>query len=105
MHFELVSALLVVEKHNQLLMKNHNARPVGSQVVLEAHAIILRNDSKCDAPNPGGPLTIHQPAENLYVSYHKTHTLVKMATWAPASILIKHAPNCIPIVQELFYYS
>ncbi|XP_020243607.1 uncharacterized protein LOC109821865 [Asparagus officinalis] len=28
----------IVEKHNQLLMNNHNARPVGSQVVLEAHA-------------------------------------------------------------------
>ena len=28
----------------------------------------------CDAPKPGGPLTTHQPAENLYISYHETHT-------------------------------
>ena len=27
-------------------MKNHNARPVGSQAVPEAHAIINRNDSR-----------------------------------------------------------
>ncbi|XP_020242971.1 uncharacterized protein LOC109821192 [Asparagus officinalis] len=37
-HSELISTLLVAEKHNQLLMRNHNARPVGSQVVPEAHA-------------------------------------------------------------------
>ena len=28
----------------------------------------------CDAPNPGGPLTTRQPAENLCVSYHETLT-------------------------------
>ena len=28
----------------------------------------------CDAPNPGCPLTTSQPTENLYVSYHETHT-------------------------------
>ena len=28
----------------------------------------------CDAPNPGCPLTTHQPAENLYVSCYETHT-------------------------------
>ena len=27
-----------------------------------------------DAPKPGGLLTTRQPAENLYVSYHETHT-------------------------------
>ncbi|XP_020266707.1 uncharacterized protein LOC109842213 [Asparagus officinalis] len=36
-HSELISALLVAKKHNQLLMRNHNARPVGSQAVPEAH--------------------------------------------------------------------
>ncbi|XP_057793333.1 uncharacterized protein LOC131009953 [Salvia miltiorrhiza] len=41
-HSELISALLVAEKHNQLLMRNHNARPVGSQVVPEAHATTYR---------------------------------------------------------------
>ena len=28
----------------------------------------------CDAPNLGCPLTTYQLAENLYVSYHETHT-------------------------------
>ena len=28
----------------------------------------------CDAPKPGGPLTTRQPAENLYISDHETHT-------------------------------
>ena len=45
-HFELISALLVAEKHNQLLMKNHNERSIGSQAVLEGHAIIHRNESR-----------------------------------------------------------
>ena len=31
-------------------------------------------DGTCDAPNPGCPLTTHQPTENLYISYHETHT-------------------------------
>ena len=31
-------------------------------------------DNYCDAPNPGGPLTTRQPAKNLYISYHETHT-------------------------------
>ncbi|XP_019178315.1 PREDICTED: uncharacterized protein LOC109173529 [Ipomoea nil] len=38
-HVELISALLVAEKHNQLLMRNHNARSVGSAPVLEAHHV------------------------------------------------------------------
>ena len=45
-HSKLISALLVVEKHNQLLMKNHYARPVGSQAMPETHAIIHINDSR-----------------------------------------------------------
>ena len=28
----------------------------------------------CDAPNLGVPLTTRQPVENLYFSYHETHT-------------------------------
>ena len=31
-------------------------------------------EMKCDAPKPEGPLTTCQPAENLFVSYHETHT-------------------------------
>ena len=31
-------------------------------------------DGYCDAPKPGCPLTTRQPAENLCVSYHETHT-------------------------------
>ena len=51
-----------------------------SHVELAAGAIssILRDSDlkkvDCDASNPGGPLTTRQPVENLYVSYHETHT-------------------------------
>ena len=43
----------------------------------------------CDAPKPKGPLTTRQPAENLNVSYHETHTRVKMASLAHKPILTK----------------
>ena len=33
-----------------------------------------KKGGKCDAPNPGCPLTTRQPAEILYVSYRETHT-------------------------------
>ncbi|XP_020263837.1 uncharacterized protein LOC109839738 [Asparagus officinalis] len=46
-HSELISALLVAEKHNQLLMRNHNARPVGSLAVPEAHATNQSNTHRC----------------------------------------------------------
>lgn len=36
---ELISVLLVAEKQNELLMKNHSARSIGSMAVPEAHAI------------------------------------------------------------------
>ncbi|XP_031125137.1 uncharacterized protein LOC116027575 [Ipomoea triloba] len=39
-HSELISALLVAEKHNQLLMKNHNARSVGSALVPDVRNIL-----------------------------------------------------------------
>ena len=34
----------------------------------------IEGDFKCDAPNPGCPLTTRQLAEILFVSYHETHT-------------------------------
>ena len=34
----------------------------------------LTEGGRCDAPNPGCPLTTHQRAEILYVSYRETHT-------------------------------
>ena len=45
-HFELISALLVAKKHNQLLMKNHNTRPIGSQAMPEGHVIVHINDTR-----------------------------------------------------------
>ena len=52
-------------------------------------AIAQAGIAGCDAPKPGGPLTTSQPPENLYVSYHETHTRVKMASWAHKPILTK----------------
>ena len=37
----------------------------------EAQAALI---PRCEAPKPEDPLTTRQPAENLYVSYHMTHT-------------------------------
>jgi hypothetical protein len=36
---ELIFVMLVAEKQNELLMKNHSARSTGTMVVPEAHAI------------------------------------------------------------------
>ena len=44
----------------------------------------------CDAPKPGCPLTTHQPAENLHVSRHETHTCVKRPNRARISIQHKY---------------
>ncbi|XP_031112041.1 uncharacterized protein LOC116016012 [Ipomoea triloba] len=38
-HSELISALLVAEKHNQLLMRNHKARPAGAAPIPEIHNV------------------------------------------------------------------
>ena len=38
------------------------------------HIVAFLHCICCDAPKPRGPLTTRQPAENLYVSYHETHT-------------------------------
>ena len=35
--------------------------------------LAMTENEECDAPNPGGPLTTHQPAETC-VSCHETHT-------------------------------
>ena len=40
---ELVSCLLVAEQNNELLMKNHQARPVGSSPIPEANAMTLND--------------------------------------------------------------
>lgn len=56
-HLELITVLLVVEKHNKLLMKNHNARPTGTQGAPKAYIIQNRidNDGK-GKYHRGGPL-------------------------------------------------
>ncbi|XP_019178652.1 PREDICTED: uncharacterized protein LOC109173801 [Ipomoea nil] len=45
-HSDLIFALLVAEKHKQLLMKNHNARPAGSAPAPEAHHIAQGSNSR-----------------------------------------------------------
>ncbi|CAM8947413.1 unnamed protein product [Rhodiola kirilowii] len=36
---ELIACLLIVEKHNELLIKNHQARSIGSKAFPEANAV------------------------------------------------------------------
>ncbi|XP_015166156.1 uncharacterized protein [Solanum tuberosum] len=40
---EMISCLLVTEQHNDLLMKNHEARPAGSALLPEAHGVEAHN--------------------------------------------------------------
>ena len=40
---ELIACLLVAEKNNELLLKNHQSRPTGSIPLLEANATIQVN--------------------------------------------------------------
>ena len=55
--------IMILEEYVLKLLIEHNYR-------------LLEKDGgkNCDAPKPGGPLTTRQPVENLYVSYHETHT-------------------------------
>ncbi|XP_031090881.1 uncharacterized protein LOC115995874 [Ipomoea triloba] len=64
-HSELISALLVAEKHNQLLMRNHNARPAGTAPIPEIHNVAQsdnnrrgrgrgRGRGRCRGPKRGG---------------------------------------------------
>ncbi|XP_019163584.1 PREDICTED: uncharacterized protein LOC109159927 [Ipomoea nil] len=59
MHSELITDLLVAEKHRQLLMHNHNARPTGVAPVPEAHTVAqhsnnLRGRGQGRGPKRGG---------------------------------------------------
>ena len=45
-HSELISVLLVAEKHNQLLMQNHSSRSTGSAPMPEANSAQQRNNNK-----------------------------------------------------------
>ena len=43
---DLISILLIAEKQNQLLMRNHQARPTGSHATPEAYAIHSRSQKR-----------------------------------------------------------
>ena len=38
-YFELISCLLIVEQNNELLMRNHQSRPIGSEPFPKVNAI------------------------------------------------------------------
>ncbi|XP_015162149.1 uncharacterized protein [Solanum tuberosum] len=50
---ELISCLLVAEQHNDLLMKNHEARPTGSAPLPEAHGVEAHGQSEIRQNNQG----------------------------------------------------
>ncbi|WP_216668075.1 hypothetical protein, partial [Proteus mirabilis] len=43
---ELISALLVAERNNELLIKNHQSRPTGSKAFPEANAATVKNPGR-----------------------------------------------------------
>ena len=53
---ELITVLLIAEKNNELLMRNHNMRPTGSAAVPEANAV--------DKGFPEGNTYMNKPRRN-----------------------------------------
>ncbi|XP_021735694.1 uncharacterized protein LOC110702299 [Chenopodium quinoa] len=51
---ELISTLLVAEKNNDLLLKNHNLRPTGSQAFNETNAVESSNPPETNVAHRGG---------------------------------------------------
>ncbi|KFK33862.1 hypothetical protein AALP_AA5G069700 [Arabis alpina] len=49
---ELIVALTIAEKNNQLLIKNHNARPVRTKAIPEVNVMVVKNPEKTDVQNP-----------------------------------------------------
>ena len=69
---------------------------------------LKKNYSICDALIPGCPVDHRQPAENLRVSYHETHTRIKMATSDPYIHTHQNIINYIfivfmPVLQNYLY--
>lgn len=44
-HSELITVLLVAKKHNEFLMKNRYARPIGTHGAPKAHIVQIRIDN------------------------------------------------------------
>ncbi|CAN6688728.1 unnamed protein product [Malus baccata var. baccata] len=57
---DLISVLLLAEKQNQLLMKNHQARPTGATVVPEAHYSTNQHPKRQKRRGKGGQKPSHQ---------------------------------------------
>ncbi|XP_021754923.1 uncharacterized protein LOC110720225 [Chenopodium quinoa] len=51
---ELISTLLVAEKNNDLLLKNHNLRPTGSQAFNETNVVESSNPPETNVAHRGG---------------------------------------------------
>ncbi|CAN6716765.1 unnamed protein product [Malus baccata var. baccata] len=57
---DLISVLLLAEKQNQLLMKNHQARPTGATVVPEAHYSTNQHPTHQKRRGRGGQKSSHK---------------------------------------------
>ncbi|CAN6718819.1 unnamed protein product [Malus baccata var. baccata] len=57
---DLISVLLLAEKQNQLLMKNHQARPTGATDVPEAHYSTNQHPKRQKRRDKGGQKPSHQ---------------------------------------------
>ncbi|KAM1926869.1 hypothetical protein ACFX13_033987 [Malus domestica] len=57
---DLISVLLLAEKQNQLLMKNHQARPTGATAVPEAHYSTNQHPKRQKRRGKGGQKPSHQ---------------------------------------------
>ncbi|XP_019224417.1 PREDICTED: uncharacterized protein LOC109206101 [Nicotiana attenuata] len=70
---ELISCLLVAEQHNNLLLKNHEARPTGSAPLPEVNMAARRDKSEKRQNNNHGHMNVrgHGNGKRRYNSLHR----------------------------------
>ena len=56
------------------MLQNFKTLVANVQTFATTSKTLAATHTACDASKPGGPLTTRQLEENLYVSYHETHT-------------------------------
>ncbi|KAM1123528.1 hypothetical protein ACFX19_004998 [Malus domestica] len=82
---DLISVLLLAEKQNQLLMKNHQARPTGATAVPEAHYSTNQHPKRQKRRGKGGQKPSHQGQQSQGPSKggNKTQKRPNLAPKAP----------------------
>ena len=78
---QLISCLLVVEQNNELLMKNHQSRPTGSEAFPEVNAISSQNYGRGRGRGRGRSQGRNSRQYNNFSSYQKRKALFHHQKW------------------------